>query len=141
MVTCSDYSSRFNWTFTCKRFFQEQKKKYDLYFLFVNLKMMAKLAKRLNESDINVILTQSASMANLTSALKTLRVYWLNSNHLREFVLFLGKKGSNCFRQFRYLNTCFILLWSLSNIWERYTWTLCLDINRKWLSFMEFIVR
>jgi hypothetical protein len=36
--------------------------------------MMAKLAKRLNESDINVILTQSASMANLTSALETLRV-------------------------------------------------------------------
>ncbi|CAF3671346.1 unnamed protein product [Rotaria sp. Silwood1] len=35
--------------------------------------MMAKLAKRLNESNINVILTQSASMTNLTSALQTLR--------------------------------------------------------------------
>ncbi|CAF3763691.1 unnamed protein product [Rotaria socialis] len=35
--------------------------------------MMAKLAKRLNESNINIILTQSASMANLTSALQTLR--------------------------------------------------------------------
>ncbi len=46
-----------------------------------NLKMMAKLAKRLNESDINVILTQSASMANLTSALKTLRVYLFSSNN------------------------------------------------------------
>ena len=43
-------------------------------FFSVDLKMMAKLAKRLNESDINVILTQSASTANLTSALKTLRV-------------------------------------------------------------------
>lgn len=37
---------------------------------------MAKLAKRLNESDINVILTQSASMSNLTSALETLRVFF-----------------------------------------------------------------
>lgn len=36
--------------------------------------MMAKLAKCLNESDINVILTQSASMSNLTAALKNLRV-------------------------------------------------------------------
>jgi endonuclease III-like uncharacterized protein len=36
--------------------------------------MVAQLAKRLNESDINVILTQSASWGNLTSALKTLRV-------------------------------------------------------------------
>ncbi|CAF2579887.1 unnamed protein product [Rotaria sp. Silwood2] len=35
--------------------------------------MMAKLAKRLNESNINVILTQSASMTNLTSALQTIR--------------------------------------------------------------------
>ncbi|CAF1559290.1 unnamed protein product [Rotaria magnacalcarata] len=35
--------------------------------------MMAKLAKRLNESNINIILTQSASMINLTSALQTLR--------------------------------------------------------------------
>lgn len=38
---------------------------------------MAKLAKRLNESNINIILTQSASMTNLTSALQTLRVYSL----------------------------------------------------------------
>jgi endonuclease III-like uncharacterized protein len=36
--------------------------------------MMAQLAKRLNESNINVILTQSASWFNLTSALQTLRV-------------------------------------------------------------------
>lgn len=36
--------------------------------------MMAKLAKRLNESNINVILTQSASQVNLTSALHTLQV-------------------------------------------------------------------
>jgi endonuclease III-like uncharacterized protein len=36
--------------------------------------MMAKLAKRLNEANINVIFTQSASWVNLTSALKTLRV-------------------------------------------------------------------
>lgn len=36
--------------------------------------MMAKLAKCLNESNINVILTQSASMTNLTAALKNLRV-------------------------------------------------------------------
>ncbi|UJR14921.1 hypothetical protein I4U23_001903 [Adineta vaga] len=35
--------------------------------------MMAKLAKRLNESNIEVILTQSASTANLTSALETLQ--------------------------------------------------------------------
>ncbi|CAF0871402.1 unnamed protein product [Adineta ricciae] len=35
--------------------------------------MMAKLAKRLNESNIEVILTQSASTANLTSALVTLQ--------------------------------------------------------------------
>jgi hypothetical protein len=46
-------------------------RKNDFY---LNLKMMAKLAKYLNESNINVILTQSASMTNLTSALKTLRV-------------------------------------------------------------------
>ncbi len=42
--------------------------------------MMAKLAKRLNESNINIILTQSASMANLTSALKTLRVLFYSNN-------------------------------------------------------------
>ncbi|CAF1499111.1 unnamed protein product, partial [Rotaria sordida] len=35
--------------------------------------MMAKLAKHLNESNINVILTQSASWLNLTSALKNLQ--------------------------------------------------------------------
>lgn len=35
---------------------------------------MAKLARHLNESNINVILTQSASWLNLTSALKNLRV-------------------------------------------------------------------
>ncbi|CAF0736219.1 unnamed protein product [Adineta steineri] len=35
--------------------------------------MMAKLAKRLNESNVNVVLTQSASWVNLTSALQTLR--------------------------------------------------------------------
>ena len=38
---------------------------------------MAKLAKCLNESNINVILTQSASMSNLTSVLKTLRVEFI----------------------------------------------------------------
>ena len=35
--------------------------------------MMAKLARRLNHSNINVILSQSASWANLTSALRTLQ--------------------------------------------------------------------
>jgi hypothetical protein len=36
--------------------------------------MMAKLAERLNESSINVLITQSASWVNLTSALKALQV-------------------------------------------------------------------
>jgi len=49
---------------------------------------MAKLAKCLNESSINVILSQSASMANLTSALQTLRVtkkQMLRENNIEAF--------------------------------------------------------
>jgi endonuclease III-like uncharacterized protein len=72
--------------------------------------MMAQLAKRFNESNINVILTQSASMKNLTSALRTLQVETnINENKKRRkketrismfryYIekLFLGKKGSYC---------------------------------------------
>ncbi|CAF1393101.1 unnamed protein product [Adineta steineri] len=74
--------------------------------------MMARLAKRLNESDINVMLTQSASMANLTSALETLR----------------GKKARIIFVSFdlssRALFFCEVYRTFPKELRERYVWIL-----------------
>jgi hypothetical protein len=62
--------------------------------------MMAQLAKRLNESHINVVLTQSASMMNLTSALRTLQVNLscIFSDVSFEVKWVLGEEGPYRFR-------------------------------------------
>ena len=61
--------------------------------------MMAQLAKRLNESNINVVLTQSASMMNLTSALRTLQVNVADLlGDLFRCEGILGEEGSYRFR-------------------------------------------
>ena len=65
--------------------------------------MVAQLAKRLSESNINIILTQSASWVNLTSVLQTLRVgidSSFPSMDLNTIGIVLGKESSNCFCQF-----------------------------------------
>lgn len=106
--------------------------------------MMAKLAKRLNESNINVILTQSASWVNLTSALNTLRVrrYFFVFCHHHEkspIILILGEKGSRCLRAFRHVVTRAILLPSVSNVCSRTTRALRLDSHWQRLSSMEHL--
>ena len=82
-----------------------------------SLQMMAKLARRLNRSNINVILSQSASWANLTSALKTLQVsrampYAMTTPRLCS----LGEESSHRFRSLRHVPARAILLSSLPNV-------------------------
>ncbi len=91
--------------------------------------MTAKLAKRLNESDINVILTQSASMANLTSALKTLRVYLFSSIRIISLEnFFQEKKARIVFVNFDTLSRaiffCEIYRTFTEKLRERYVWIL-----------------
>ena len=68
---------------------------------FFRIQMVAQLAKRLNESNINIILTQSASWVNLTSALQTLRVGVCHLSKIFDRMqcdIDLGEKSSDCIR-------------------------------------------
>ncbi|CAF3410764.1 unnamed protein product [Rotaria socialis] len=75
-------------------------------------KMMAKLAKYLNESNINVLFTQSASRLNLTSALRNLQ----------------GKKARIVFVNFdtssRAIFFCDVYRTFIKEVRERYVWIL-----------------
>ena len=92
--------------------------------------MMAKLAKKLNESNINVILTQSASMMNLTSGLRTLQVRssFLFVDSFRHGCLFKEKKARIVFVNFepstRSQFFCEVYRTFSKDLRERYVWIL-----------------
>ncbi|CAF3970560.1 unnamed protein product [Rotaria sp. Silwood2] len=72
--------------------------------------MMAKLAKSLNESNINVLLTQSASWFNLTSALQNLR---------KARIVFVNFDASS-----RAIFFCEVYRTFIKELRERYVWIL-----------------
>ncbi|CAF1614382.1 unnamed protein product, partial [Rotaria sp. Silwood1] len=74
--------------------------------------MMAKLAKHLNESNINVILTQSASWLNLTSALQNLQ-------EKKARIIFVNFDTS-----FRAIFFCEVYRTFIKELRERYVWIL-----------------
>ena len=99
---------------------------------------MAKLARRLNESNVNVILTQSASMLNLTSALRTLQVD--RSTHVsRSTVSFaLGEEGSHRVRELRHVVARELLLRGSPDVRRGTPATVRLDSHGQRLRSLEF---
>ena len=95
--------------------------------------MTGKLAKHLNESNINVMFTQSASWFNLTSALENLRVIlisvnWKNLIEIYLFFFFQKKKARIVFVNFDTLlrSTFFCEVYRTfdKQLRERYVWIL-----------------
>ncbi|CAF3315767.1 unnamed protein product [Rotaria sp. Silwood2] len=99
--------------------------------------MMAKLAKSLNESNINVLLTQSASWFNLTSALQNLRT----AHHLQQKLRLKGHLDRQTLHAYDAIWVIALLIRASIDLKisiDEFTYN-SVDIRDEWLNLIEQI--